>query len=65
MSSPTTPNLVVRLLRLPWVAFLALVGVWVILALYLSFRWWMIPFAFAIVAGYGYLSWTRRSRREG
>jgi hypothetical protein len=44
---------------------LALVGVWVILALYLSFRWWMVPFAIAMVAGYGYLVWTRRSRREG
>lgn len=60
--SPTRPNLVVRLLRLPWLAFLGLMALWVGLALYLSFRWWMVPSLLLVGGGY-FILWRNRLRR--
>ena len=66
MSGPhPSPNLVIRLIRLPWLVFLVLAGVWVALALYLMLAegwWYVIP----IVLVFGYLTYVllrNRGRR--
>jgi len=38
------PNPIVHLIVWFWRFFILLVFLWVGLALYLSFRWWMVPF---------------------
>jgi hypothetical protein len=46
------PNPIVHLVRWAWRLFLAAVAIWGVIALYLAFRWWMVPillvFGFAV-----------------
>jgi fatty acid desaturase len=46
------PNPIVHLVRWAWRLFLAALVIWGAIALYLAFRWWMVPilllFAFAV-----------------
>ena len=62
-SPPTKPNPVVRLLRLPWVAFLVVMVLWAAFALYLSFRWWMVV-PLLLVLGATFVLLRNRARRR-
>lgn len=60
---PTKPNPVVRLLRVPWLLFLALMVFWGGLALYLSFRLWMVV-PLLLVLGATFVLLRNRARRR-
>jgi hypothetical protein len=59
------PNLIVHLIRWAWRLFLLLVVIWGAIALYLAFRWWMVP----ILLVFGFCTYVlfrnrwRRARR--
>lgn len=58
------PNLLVRLVRLPWLAFLVLAGMWVALALYLMLGegWWYIVPITLVFGYFTYVLFRNRTR---
>jgi hypothetical protein len=59
------PNLAVRLIRLPWLGFLVLAGMWVALAVYLMLHegWWYVVPIVLLFGYFTYVLFRNRGRR--